>query len=101
MFSLSLSLSLSLSADVDPVVLTLTMFFIFYAVLVDEVREDPNPTKAGRNRPASQTPVDGLGSSREHKCEKSLHFRGTAMGLYRGLREGGSVPPVFPGSAYA
>ena len=67
MFSLSLSLSLSLSADVDPVVLTLTTFFlIFYAVLVDEVREDPYPTKAGRNRPASQTPVDGLGSSREH-----------------------------------
>ena len=68
MFSLSLSLSLSLSFsrrgsssfDSDNV------FFIFYAVLVDEVREDPNPTKAGRNRPASQTPVDGLGSSREH-----------------------------------
>ena len=50
------------------------------------------------------TPFDGLGSSREHKCEKnSLHLRGIAMGLRRGWRGGGggSVPPVFPGSAYA
>ena len=70
-------------------VLTLTTFFIFHAVLVDEGREDPNTTKAGRHRPASETPFDGLGSSREHKCENSLNFRGIAMGLYRGWRGGG------------
>ena len=64
-------------------------FFIFHVVLVDEGREDPNTTKAGRHRPASETPFDGLGSSREHKCENSLNFRGIAMGLYRGWRWGG------------
>ena len=52
-------------------------------------REDPNITKAGRHRPASETPFDGLGSSREHTCENSLNFRGIAMGLYRGWRGGG------------
>ena len=57
--------------------------FIFHAVLVDEGREDPNTIKAGRHRPASET------SSREHKCENSLNFRGIAMGLYRGWRGGG------------
>ena len=51
-----------------------------------EGREDPNTTKAGRHRPASQTPFDCLGSSREHKCENSLNFIGIAMGLYRGWR---------------
>ena len=82
-------------------VLTLTTFFlIFHVVLVDEGREDPNTTKAGRHRPASETPFDGLGSSREHYCENSLDFRGIAMGLYRGWRGGGGGS-VFPGSAYA
>ena len=95
MLSLSLSLSLSLLADAGiQKVLTLTTFFIFHAVLVDEGREDPNTTKAGRRRPASETPFDGLGSSREHKCENSLNFRGIAMGLYRGWRGGGGY--VFP-----
>ena len=47
------------------------------------------PQKAGRHRPASETPFDGFGSSREHKCENSLNFRGIAMGLYRGWRGGG------------
>ena len=80
-----LSLPLSLLADAGiQKVLTLTTFFIFDAVLVDEGREDPNTTKAGRHRPASETPFDGLGSSREHKLENSLNFRGIAMGLYRG-----------------
>ena len=37
----------------------------------------------------SETPFDGLGSSREHKCENSLNFSGIAMGLYRGWRGGG------------
>ena len=63
---------------------TPTRFFIFHAVLDDEGRENPNTTKAGRCRHASETTFDGLGSSREHWCEKSLHFRGIAMGLYRG-----------------
>ena len=45
--------------------------------------------KAGHHRPASETPFHGLGSSREHKCENSVNFRGRALG--------GSVPPVFPG----
>ena len=44
-------LSLSLSADAG-----------IQKVLVDEGSEDPNTTKA----PASETPFDGLGSSREH-----------------------------------
>ena len=84
---LSLSLSLSLLADAGiQKVLTLTTFFIFHAVLVDEGREE-----AGRHRPASETPFDGLGSSREHKCENSLNFRGIAMGLYRGWRVGGGL----------
>ena len=42
------------------------VLFIFYAVLVDEGRDDPDTTKADRNRPASKTRFDGLGSSREH-----------------------------------
>ena len=95
-------LSLSLLADAGiQKVLTLTTFFIFHAVLVDEGREDPNTTKAGRHRPASETPFDGLGSSREHKCENSLNFRGIAMGLYRGWQGWGGEGYVFPGSAYA
>ena len=64
-----LSLSLSLSADADPESFDSdNVFFIYilHAVLVDEGREDPNTTKAGRHRPASKTPFDGLGSSREH-----------------------------------
>ena len=58
---------------------------------------------AGRHRPASETPFDGLCSSREHYCEKSLHLRGIAMGLYRGWLGGGGglCAPVFPGYAYA
>ena len=83
---LSLSLSLSLSRRGIQKVLTLTTFFIFifHAVLVDEGREDPNNPKAGRHRPASETPFDGLGSSGKHKCENSPNFMGIAMGLYRG-----------------
>ena len=65
------------------------IFFIFHAVLVAEGKEDPNTSKAGRHRPASETPFDGLGSSRDHKCENSLHFRGIAMGLNRGWQAGG------------
>ena len=86
-YALSLSLSKqtrgSRKFDSDNV------FFIFHAVLADEGREHPNTTKAGCHRPASETPFDGLGSSREHKCENSLNFRGIAMGLYRGWRGGG------------
>ena len=70
--------------------MTLTTFFlIFHVVSVDEGGEDPNTTKAGRHRPASETPFHGLGSSREHYCENSLDFMGIAMGLYRGWRGGG------------
>ena len=62
-------------------------------------------TKAGRHRPASETPFDGLGSSRERQCANSLNFRGIAIGLYRGWRGGGVIcAPVFHGfhgSAYA
>ena len=91
--SLSFSLSLSLSRRGDPESFDSdNVFFILHAVLVDEGREDPNTTKAGRHRPASETPFDGLGSSREHKCEKSLNFRGIAMGLYRGWRGGLYLP---------
>ena len=58
-------LSLSLLADADPESFDSdNFFFIFHAVLVDERREDRNTTKAGRHRPASKTPFDGLGSSR-------------------------------------
>ena len=67
---LSLSLSLSLSRRGDPESFdsdnVFNVIFIFHAVLVDEGREDPNTLKAGRHRPASETPFDGLGSSREH-----------------------------------
>ena len=63
-------LSLSLLAEADPEKFDSdNVFFIFHAVIVDEGREDPNTTKAGRHGPASETPFDGLGSSREHKCE--------------------------------
>ena len=58
------SLSLSLLADADPE--SFDNFFIFHVVLADEEREDPNTTKAGRHRPASETPFAGLGSPREH-----------------------------------
>ena len=60
-------------------------------------------TPQKRANDASETQFDGLGSSREHKCENSLHLRGIAMGLYIGRRGGGggSVLPVFHGSAYA
>ena len=64
--SLSLSPPLSLSKQTRIQNMTTVFYFIFYAVLVDEGREDPNTTKAGRHRPASETPFDGLGSSREH-----------------------------------
>ena len=61
----SFSLSLSLLADADPESFDSdNVFFIFHVVLVDEGREDPNTTKAGRYRPASETPFDDLGSSR-------------------------------------
>ena len=64
---LSLSLILSLSADVDPESFDPeNVFFTFHAVLVDEEREDPNTTKAGRHRPASEIAFEGLDSSREH-----------------------------------
>ena len=77
MLSLSLSLSLTLSLSVslsllerrgDPKSFDSDNVFIhaFHAVLVDEGREDPNTTKSGRYRPASETPFDGFGSSREH-----------------------------------
>ena len=60
-------LSLSLSSRWDPESFDSdNVFFIFHAVLVDEGRKEPNTTKAGRHRPASETPFDGLGSSREH-----------------------------------
>ena len=56
-----------------------------------------------RERPASETPFDGIGSSREHLCEYRLNFRGVAMGLHRGWRGGGGglCVPVFPESVYA
>ena len=47
----------------------------------------------GSHRPASETPFDGLGSSRELLCENSLNFRGINMGLYRGCRGGGGLCP--------
>ena len=58
----------------------------------------------GSHRPASETPFDGLGSSRELLCENSLNFRGINMGLYRGCRGGGGSVPSLPwlfGFAYA
>ena len=67
--SLSLSISLSLLADADPESFdsdNVLYIYIFHVVLVDDGREDPNTTKAGRHRPASKTPFDGLGSSTEH-----------------------------------
>ena len=65
--SLSLSLSLCLLVDADPESFDSdNVSFIFHAVLVDEGREDPNITRAGRHWPASETPFDGLGGSREH-----------------------------------
>ena len=55
MLSLSLSLSLSLLADADPESFNSdNVFFVFHAVLVDEGREDPNTTKAGRHRPPAK-----------------------------------------------
>ena len=66
MLSLSLYLSLSLLTDADPESFDSdNVFVIFHVVLVDEGREDPDTTKAGCHRPASETPFDGLGSSRE------------------------------------
>ena len=74
--SLSPSLSLSLLADADPESFDSdNVFFFFFkyilhVVLVDAGREDPNTTKAGRHRPARETPYDGLGSSRGIGVEK-------------------------------
>ena len=68
-FSLSLSLSLSLSflADADPESFDSDNDFLYFtAIFIDEAREDPNTTKAGLHRPASETPFDDLGSSKEH-----------------------------------
>ena len=97
MLPTSLSLSLFLLADADPKSFDSdNVFFYITAVLVDEGRENPNTTKAGRHRPASKTPFDGLGSFREHKSENSLNFRGIAMGLYRGWQGGGLYAPSFP-----
>ena len=63
--SLSISLSLSLLVDADPESFDSdNVFFIIHAVLVDEGREDQNITRAGRHLSASETPFDGLGSSR-------------------------------------
>ena len=67
MLSVCLSVCLSLLADADPESFdsdNVFFIYIFHVVLVDEGREDPNTTKAGRHRPASETPFDGLGSSR-------------------------------------
>ena len=59
-------LSLSFLADADPESFDSdNVFFIFHVVLDNEVREDPNTTKAGRQRTASETPFDGLSSSSE------------------------------------
>ena len=63
-----LSLSLSVSQ-------TRIYIYIFLVVLVDEGREGQNTAKVGLYRPASETPFDGIGSSKEHKCENSLNFR--------------------------
>ena len=49
-----------------------------------------------RTGPASKTPFDGLGSSREHKCENSLNLRGIAIELYRGWKWGGLCAPSLP-----
>ena len=65
--------------------------------LVDEMREDPNSTKAGRHRPASESPFGGLGSSREHKCEINLNYWGIAVGPYMGRQGGGGLcAPSLP-----
>ena len=54
---INLSLSLSLLADADPERFDFDNGLL-NAVFVDEGREDPNTTKAGHQRPASETPFD-------------------------------------------
>ena len=68
--SLSLPLSLSLLADADPESFDPIVFVLFHAVLVDEGREDPSTTKAGRYRPASES----LGSSKTDREIQQITF---------------------------
>ena len=80
-------LSLSLSRRGSRKFWLTTFSFIFHVVLVDEGREDPNTTKGGRHRPASETPFDGLGS---------VKIVCILVGLYRGWRGWGGLCPSLP-----